>query len=226
MKREIIKIPDTLFKELEMTWDIDWHGQGLGESNAGIHQTIYNALPRWVGKPKVFLSGASIAQWRAIRAQAQGRLGVFKIAIVDPVGFGPAETGVAFPKGIPFSSGSFFSNGYGFNYTPQAVAANAANAGDTRMRLDMSLVGIAPKIGQIMSHNNWPFIVVSVSEVSTDIYDIWLQMPLRSAVEVNDPVLMRGVGLFEATEDHMGHAQYGASYVTTVSLSFREVLNR
>ena len=226
MQREIVTIPASLFRELKMTWDIDWRGQPGGQSNTGISQTVYNAFPRWVGQPEVFLNGSAITQWRAIRAQAQGRVGVYRVPMCDPLGFSMADTGQSFPTGIPFSNGQPFSTGFGFAYEPFAVAASAASAGATQIRVDVSAVGVAPKTGQIMSHSEWPFMVTWVTEVSTDVYDIGIQMPLRAAIAVDDPVLMQGVGLFEAIDEGMGNPVYGATQFSTVRLSFREVLNR
>jgi hypothetical protein len=226
MEREIITIPSSLMRITRVDWDIDWRGQGVGESNAGSGQTIYNAFPRWTGSVALYLRRDSLLQWRAIRAQAQGRVGIYRVPMRDPLGFDAVETGQSYPTGVPFANGQSFGSGYGFAYEPFCTAVNAASAGDTQIRVDASAVGVAPKIGQIMSHNSWPFLVTWVTEISLDVYDIGIQMPLREAIVVDDPVLMQGVGLFEVTEDKSGAMPYGHKHQSTPVFDFREVLNR
>jgi hypothetical protein len=222
MERPTIIVPQSLLTSLDFTWDIAWRGQSVGETNSGFTQSVYNAFPRWVGTPSVFLQDQQLAQWRAIRAEAQGMVGIYKIEMDDPIGY----NGTYLPNGIPFSEGVFFSNGYGFSYDPTCTAVTAVAAGATSLRIDVTDTGAAPNEGQIMSHNDWPFMVTSVLQVSQYVYDITLQMPLRSAIAADDTIELQGVGLFEAVEESMGNPVYTGSYASIVKLNFREVLNR
>ena len=77
-----------------------------------------------------------------------------------------------------------------------------------------------------MSESDWPFSVTWVRPVSGMIYDIGVQMPIRSAIRNGAQIDVIGTGLFEAQEDLMGQSEYTAAQHATVALSFREVLNR
>ncbi len=223
MERPIITIPHGLLRHLNCDWDIDWRAQSAGESNAGITQIVSNAFPRWVGSPKIHLYNTAISQWQALRAQAQGRRGIYIVQMFDPVGFSAANP---FPSGVPFDTGQPFSTGFGFEWDPVCTAEQDASAGATQIRVNTTGEGIAPNIGQIMSHNDWPFRVTWVLEVSTNVYDLGIQMPLRSAITAGDIIRYRGRGRFEAVEGGMGNASYEAARFSRPTLQFREVLTR
>ena len=224
MQRPIITIRPDLLRYLSCNWDIDWRGQSAS-LNSGISRTVYAGFPRWVGSPGVFLSGAALAEWRAIKATAQGRRGIYRLPLVDPIGFSPSGVG-SYDSGLPFSSGATFSNARGFAFEPFATCAVAVAKGATSLRVDTASVGVAPAQGQIMSAGDWPFMVTSVLPVSGTLYDLTVEMPLRAAIAVDAPILMQGRGLFEAAEEGMGNAAYDANRVSQISLSFVEVLTR
>lgn len=228
MKRSIITLPPSLMRWLDMTWDIDWRGQGAGDFTSGVTRTVYAGFPRFVGRNQVFLHRDGIRQWRAIRAAAQGRRNIYRIRMFDPQAFSLTETGgVEGGSGTPFSEGQYFETGFGFVDNPFALAVGAHSAGAEEIRVDVSSCNdVAPKQGQIMSHNDWPFKVTWVQHVSGTVYDIGIQMPLRSAIADEDPVLMRGVGRFEATEEGMGNPAYGVDRVSRPTIQFTEVLAR
>lgn len=219
MQRAVVTLPAGFLKFLQVDWDIDWRGQGLGENTGGGSTVVFNRFPRWVGAPSVFLEGAALAQWRAIRAAAQGRVGIYRLPMVDPIG----SDGVS-DADLPFSDGASFASGHGFASEALGFAALAADPGAERIRVEGAPV--APRAGQIMSHGLWPFVVTWVQEVSAGVFDLGIQMPLRGAMAAGDPVRLEGMGLFEAIEDGMGRVSYGLDRAAQVKLNFREVLNR
>lgn len=219
MQRPIITIPDGFLRHLRMNWDIDWRGQGAGETTGGNTQVVFNAFPRWIGQPEVFLHGAEITQWRAIRAQAQGLLGIYRVEMIDPLGFTDPMIGST----IPFSTGQTFSTGQGFAYSPFVTAMVDVPAGASEIVVTATA---APVVGQIMSHKDWPFVITYVTPEGGSYYRLGVQMPLRAAITAGDLLDLRAFGLFEVTEGAAGNPAYGASRVSTISLSFREVLNR
>jgi hypothetical protein len=218
MQRPVVTLPAGFLKFLQVDWDIEWRGQGLGENTGGGSAVVFNRFPRWVGAPSVFLDGAALAQWRGIRATAQGRVGIYRLPMLDPIGF-DAEVGTA----LPFADGSSFASDTGFAAEPLGFAAQAAVAGAEQIRIEADA---APRIGQIMSHGLWPFVVTWVQQVGAGVFDLGIQMPLRGAMAAGDPVLLTGVGLFEAIEDGMGRVSYGVTRSAQIKLNFREVLNR
>lgn len=221
MQRPIVTLPHDFLRFLSVDWDIDWRGQGLGETTGGGSATVHNKFPRWIGSPTIYLKGAALAQWRAIRAAAQGRVGIYRLPMLDPVGIDPVNAG---------SSDFFFDGGIGFDdraglvSDPVCFAAADASAGAEQIRVEGPAVD--PVIGQIMSHNQWPFVVTWVAEVSAGVFDLGVQMPLREAIAAGDPVKLQGEGLFEAVEGSMGRPSYGVTRLSQLTLNFREVLNR
>ncbi|WP_295450082.1 hypothetical protein [uncultured Pseudophaeobacter sp.] len=219
MQRPIVTLPDGFLKFLQVDWDIDWRGQGLGENTGGGSSTVFNRFPRWTGAPSVFLEGAELAQWRGIRAMAQGRLGIYRLPMVDPIGFSGAPGAEQ-----TFADGTSFASGEGFASEPMCFAAQAADRGAEQIRV--TGLDAAPRIGQIMSQGLWPFTVTWVLEVSAGVYDLGVQMPLREALAAGDPIRLEAMGLFEAVEGGMGRVRYDTSRAAQVKLNFREVLNR
>lgn len=169
-----ITIPLELMLSTNVSWDIDWRGQSSGESNAGSRQIVYNAFPRWVGKPKLALEGQQIAEWRAIRARAQGRRGVYRVPMVDPLSFdyGSLRKDIL-QQGIPNVNNNTFSTGKGMAYAPfwrvspeppGVMDTNnegyVPSAGDQQIWIDASDLDSKPKIGGIYSIRDYPFVVV------------------------------------------------------------------
>lgn len=220
MQRPILTIPAGFLQLLEVDWDIDWRGQPPGNDTGGGTSVVDNRFPRWIGAPSILLQGDGIAQWRAIRAQAQGRAGIYRLPMVDPVGF----ASFALTDGTSFEGGATFASGTGFASEPACFAAADAAAGAVQIRVENAEV--APVIGQIMSHKLWPFTVTWISEVSAGVYDMGIQMPSRLTIAAGDTIKLQGEGLFEAVEDSMGRAGYGLDLVVRPRLNFREVLNR
>lgn len=229
MFRDTVTIPQGLLKILSFDWRINWRNQSSGEFMDGATGTHFGGVPRWEGQPTAFLSGRDIAQWAAIRDTAQGKRGLYRVPMADPAAYVHAGTGATrsqIENGVPLSVDTFFSDGTGFGYEAFAVAVGSTAAGASTIRVDVASCGdLAPVIGQIMSAQDWPFRVTSVTSVSGTQYDLTVQR-LRVAINDGDFLPMRGVGLFEAVEAEMGATQYGAGQHTTVQLGFIEALRR
>lgn len=231
MQRRIIIIPPTLFRLTAADWDIAWRGQSSGDANDGVTTTVYNAFPRFVAEPQIVLKPNEVAQWRAVRAHARGRIGIYRVRMCDPVGF--ARKAVApgasswLALGTPHASGSLFANGLGYWFDPFVTAAAAASAGAEAIRVDTTASGgVAPKPGQIMSAADWPFIVTSVSEVSASVRELTVEPALRKPIAAGDTILMTGAGLFEIAEDRTGNPSYDTSRVSRLGIALREVISR
>ena len=228
--RPVITIPHRLFRHTSFAWSIDWRNQTSGDFNDGVTGTSFGGFPRWIGSPGVFMHREDLRRWRAVRNTARGRIGIYRVRIVDSVGFLPSET-VTQPlwlrQGKPSLEGNLTQDGNGWLYEPFALAAAPALRGATEIRLDMASVnGLAPKQGQIMSHQDWPFVVTWVRAVGGTIYRCGVEMPLRADIKPGAPVLMQGVGRFEATESGMGLDEYEGSAFSRFKLQFTEVLAR
>lgn len=227
MKRDIITLPRSIMRLLSCDWTPDWRGQSLGDTSDGVSTAVYNAFPRWTGSPTVYLRREAIFQWRAIRASAQGRRHIYRVPMVDPLGFDwQSAAGQLGSSGVSFSGGQSFANGVGYAYVPVALAVGAFAAGAGEITLDVSLTGVAPKVGQIMSAADWPFMVTSILSQNGTQYSVTIEMPLRAPLADGDPIRLEGVGLFEAVEEGMGNPVYTRNHVARPQMKFQEVLNR
>lgn len=228
MQRDVITIPHGLMRPTSLDWDIDWRGQSAGDSTTGISQVIYNAFPRWIGSPQIFLSQAAIPQWRAIRLSLQGRRNVLRVRMCD-IAFGRAQTGLTqeeLSEGLSFSSGVRFETGKGVFADPFCVATADAAAGATQITVDVSSHGVAPIAGQIMSADDWPFAVTAVTNEGSNVYTLDVTMPLRAAITAGDYVMMNGYGRFELTDERTGLAAYDITRTARPTVSLQEVIAR
>lgn len=224
MTREIVTLPRDLMRALSVDWDIDVAGQSGPRTITARDTTVYSGYPRWVGSPSVVLHGDMLRQWRAIRWAAAGRVNIYRVPMIDPLGYdGPALLGSG-ATGLAFEGGEVL--GAGFEPAPFVAAAADYTRGATSIRVDTSTGAAAPRVGQIMSWNDWPFGVVSALQVSADLWDLEIRMPLRADVPAGGLIRCEAVGLFAATEDNAGRVAYGAAQIAEVQLSFSEVLTR
>lgn len=229
MRRDVVTVPRGLLRFLDMSWDIDWGGQGLGQNNAGNGQIVFNRFPRWIGQPRILLHREQVLAWRAVRAQAQGRVGLYRVPLTDPLGFKLTDAGASeatIETGLPFADGAYFTDETGWAYEPFVTVSGAAAAGATEITIDTAPVpGFVPKVGQIMSHEDWPFQVQSVVDAGSGLFDLTVQMPLRAAIPSGDLVYLGAWGLFEAN-DGSGNPGYAPALVSRPTLEFTEALRR
>lgn len=229
MQPNVITIPHGLLKHTAIDWGIDWRGQGSGDSTAGVQQVFYNAFPRWVGSPSVILHGQNVMTWRAVVQALKGRRNVLRVRMCD-MAFGRAKVGLSqsqLSQGIPFDNGLMFSNGQGFYADPFCTAVSAVAKGATEIDVDIASTGptpVAPKQGQIMSVDDLPFDVASVMPLGGTQYRLTTNMPIRTAVEAGDRIMMVGTGLFFLADDRTGQPSYGANRVATPTIELQEWL--
>lgn len=228
----IVSIPSSVMRTLSVDWDIDWGDQFTSATNESSRQVFFSRFPKWVGSPSVSFHHANIGIWQAIKSQAQGRSALYRIRLINPAAYDITEgSGGSFKKsGVPFSGGAKFETGKGFELDPLARVSGTVSKGAEQMRIDTTHAGVAPRLGQIMSHgaghNNYPFMVTGVSHVSGNLYDIGVQMPLRAALADGDAIRMRGVGLFEAAESFTNNTSYDPTRSAQMTLRFTEFINR
>lgn len=228
MQRHTVTVPLQMMRQVRVSWDIDWRGQALGDSTVGNSQVVYNAFPRWVGEPELLLGRGLLGRWRAVRWQAQGRLGMFRIPMFDPavVNIRDLEAAVGVSEaGLPFESGQYFSTGLGFRFNPLCEVLEDAPAGAGVLRIRTPGAEFQPQYGQIMSVRDWPFGVTSVRPLGSDEYELGVQR-FAAAAGAGEMIPFLGAGIFEMIDDVTGRVVYGSDLAARVPVKFREVLNR
>lgn len=225
MTRPLVTVPLDLLKLSSIDWDIDWRGQPAAESTADTTQVVYNRFPRWVGSIGLIHKREAIGRWRALRWSAQGRAGIYRLPMLDPGVFNRKSMSQSSRCDL-YSYASRFAAGDDFYDGPFIYAAAAAAAGAKEVRVSVPLLGQVPVPGQIISADDWPMGVTTVSYEGGSTYLIGVQMPLRAAISAGAAISLVGVGRFEVLDDMAGRAGYGPVAVSTTSIEFREVLTR
>lgn len=214
MTRPIITFSPSFLRYTAVDWDIDWREQASGTSVAGYRNINMNRLPRWVGRPTLELFREQIAQWRAIRLAGRGLTGVFRLRMADYI-----NNTLGVGEALPFSDDALFDGGIGFE-PDYAVRCDAgAAAGATEIEVVMSSANDTLQVGQFLSHDDWPFIVVAI-EGNT----LRIEMPLRQAIPPGELINLRGTGLFEMVTPMTGNPAYDATLASRPTLELQEWL--
>lgn len=217
MDRPIITVPRGLFGMRTSDWDIDWREQTAGTSTSGKRKILIGKLPRWVGAPSLVFRPHLLRQWRAHRWAGRGLTAVFRITMVD---------GFTMPQqpAIPFEGGITFADGAGWDSAPAAPCVGGAAPGDTSIVLDESDAPAEIAVGQILSHADWPFGVVSREALGDGLVRLGLEMPVRSVIPDGAFVDLTGVGLFEAVNPNAGNPEHGVNRIARTSMRLQEWL--
>lgn len=228
MRRACVTVPLSLMRQASVDWDIDWGGQAAGETLTAVSQVVVNGFPRFVGAPSLVFGRALHGLWRAHRWAAQGQAGLFRVPMYDPAILNISELSAlsgAMASGTTFSNGETFSTGAGWAYWPQLSVVTGGGPGRARIKVSVPASYLLPKVGQIMSHDDWPFGVTGVSDNGDG--TAWLTVErLAKSVATGDLVNVIGIGRFELTDGMSGRAGYGPDGVIKPKLALREVLNR
>ncbi len=223
MIRELITIPDSLFKTTTFNWDIDFRSEEFGGGLDGGEGVMVSAFPRWIGSPSLVLHGSEISQFRAIRWHAMGRAGVYRVKMHDPcmsIEVGPEN-------GNPFSTGERFSTGSGFAYDPFYTCAKSAAQGSDVLQVNMPSGAPEPQPGQIVSdRQDWPIAITSVTALSSTKFELTVKPYLRAAIASGDAISMEATGRFVAVGDLVGNPEFGLTPHSRPQLQFREYLLR
>lgn len=227
MAREILTLPRSLLRSTRINWVLDQRGQDAGPTTNSINQMFFSAFPRFVGTPRLRLRREDVLHWRAVVSMARGRERVLRVPMIDPLGTDwDAMAGANAATGVSFAGGALFAGGKGFAYQPFGLAVGAHAMGATQITVDYSPTGVAVKMGQRLSHDDWPFEVVAVlSEAGTE-QVLQVEPALRCAVADGGIVLFEAHGLFELVDPGGASPSYGQDHRATPEVALREVLTR
>lgn len=215
MERRIVDLPYPRLTGVD--WDIDWREQSAGTAISGTRRIVLGQLPRWVGSLPQILRPQDIGRYRAARLYARGMTGIFRVPMVDPV------TAQASYGSVPFSDGASFSDGTLFFDETVVSCVAAAEAGAETLVVDETAAPHPIRIGQILSHADWPFAVVARSGTGSEV-TLTVEMPLRAPIPAGAAIHFQGRGLFEMVEPRSGNPIYGLNRVAQPVLNLQEWL--
>lgn len=128
-----------------------------------------------------------------------------------------------FSGSIPFSDGSFFDDDAGFENQPMVTIVQDAPAGSTEIVVDMTSAGGTIVPGQILSHNDFPFGVISMEGPEEETV-IRIEMPLRKPIASGELINLYGTGIFEMVDPRTGNPIYDVTLISRVGFELREWL--
>jgi len=254
MERSYITVPRELMLQSKFDWDIDWRSQAASQSNSGFTQTVFNAFPRWYGRPELSLLAGDIPLWRAIRASARGRANIYRVPIIDGI-VTSRSLWDDYSGGVELSTGGRLDTGAGFEYSPSMAVVKVSEdgtilPGDSVVSAGAEYITVAddmktnyvPKIGAIHSVNDFPYIITEVRTLENtldesvlpgaiNLYELKIETPLRKLVATmlsdgysGGRLELLAYGLFTVDSDTDGAITYGPNYGSKVKFNFVEWL--
>ena len=213
-------MPLPLLRQTIFNWRIDWRGKPPSQGLNGNEQIVYNAAPRIVGEPVVYLEGDAILAFRALIARGRGRVNIYRMPLLDPLAHQPKLGGGA-NWGLEFAA---LQSGQYLEYRPQVACAAGAAAGAASIIVNEANLDTPVRVGQWLSYDDWPFLVVgrtgSGVAVTLTVERLAVTIPPAALIDVH------ARGIFKATDDSMGWPSYGAGAFTDLNLSFVEWMLR
>jgi hypothetical protein len=138
--------------------------------------------------------------------------------MVDFVGVRAGPVGA-----VPFSDDVFFSDGTGFESGPLVRTDTGALAGDTEIVVNMTTATGTLQQGQILSHDDFPFGVVSMMGPPEETV-LEVEMPFRRDIPAGDLIHLAGRGIFEMVEARAGNPSYDFTLMSRPSFTLQEWL--
>lgn len=138
-----IEFPRRLLREQNHDWNITGNTMGVGQTSAAAVDVRSDGGGLWMAALNNirFLDATDTLLWRAVRQICNG--GVAPIIVPrNDVAFAPWPAGVVEIGGVPFSDGSFFSDGAGFYQSIiDITSADVAPLRATSMSIDLNYCG-------------------------------------------------------------------------------------
>lgn len=193
MDRNIIDFPSANFGPVLSDWHINVRGRSTDDSVDGSSQVIYGVTPRWEVKLDYTIAKRTNAMlWSSVMARMRGRTNIMRIRLCDrnrptSKSIGVPGAGQYSRTGIPHDDDTFFDDGVGYENTLQALVTEEVAAGSTRIPVNATMINDSLLPGNFISYDDWLYMIVGVEGSGEDtVYEI--EMPLRTALAVNDPI--------------------------------------
>lgn len=152
--------------------------------------------------------------FRAHRLKARGMTGIFRMVMIDTALFDEPIL-----DDVPFDDGAFFDDGAGWAGEYEVRCDAGAKAGDTTIVVNIGTANGPIVQGQILSHNDYPFVVTSIYNGELEV-----EMPLRADIPAGDMIRLQGRGLFEMVQPMTGNPTYGPGRISATTMELQEWL--
>lgn len=226
MQPKIVTLRHNILHLTGIDWTLDWRNRSSGAGLDGSNQIVGFGFPRWMGSPSFRLRPSLVGEFQAVRDSAQGMANVWRVPMIDPVTLDRERALRTRKKSLPFGldsgSGPMFAEGVGFQWDPILLAPNGAKRGDTSIVLEGEFLAV----GQVVSHLDWPFRIVSIRAASGGAKVCTVAPAVRSDIPAGGIVQAVGHGLFQVEDGAQGRVSYGLDRMASPSLSFVEWINR
>lgn len=200
MTRSIIDLPLIYWRSTSTAWQIDWRGQSAGGDAGGGEQIVAGGFPRFVGRAELVLPPDMIGHWRALMMDMQGRANALRVRMVDPALQPQVQGGGWQQDWDAFLAGQYVEP------RPQVSATVSAPAGGTTVVIDESGLTQPIRVGQFLSHADWPFVVTGRSGTG-GIATLQVRM-LRVAIPVGGQIDVIARGQFVIQDETGGQPTY------------------
>lgn len=217
MERHIVDVPRLFMLGRRFNWRVDWRGQAPLEATDGSEQVVFNRFPMFVGSPEMTMPTEMIGAWRALVLQAQGRVGAYRMRMVDPVS-------TLEPAGDWRRDWRAYQAGFYVEPRPQVECPAGAAAGATSIIVDETTAPRPIRVGAFLSYDDWPFAVVSRSGSGANV-TLGVQM-LRKAIPAGGQIDLFARGVFIVRSDEMGFPEYELNGGATTKFDLREWITR
>lgn len=227
MARSIVKVPFAMMCASAIRHYVDWRGQPEQESAGGGTKVVNNQFPRWMTEIELALTKETAGYWRSLILQMEGRRNIARLFMLDTQIFDPFALMPAAELDLEnaFGIGTYSGPAMSFDDPPQITAAASAAAGATSISVTVEDVALIPRIGQIISADDWPMFVTDVTANGGTSYTLGVKMQ-RATIASGDPINLVATGQFELMSDTAGQPGYDLTLVSSPALTFREVINR
>lgn len=219
--------------------DLYWPTRSAGEALGGDEQIGSSLSARWGMTLDFNIRGQTqVRAYRGIKAGLKGRYVATRFAICDPFRIRFVDADWPVPSApIPFSDGTYFSDGTGFaspDVTTTVAAASALRSEE--ITLKVSTINDALGFGHFLSvtdptlpvdQADWLYMVTGVLERSGNNRTFTIAPPLRAAASIDNEVRIgRPRGLFRLRDDMSGAAAFDFGRFGKPSMDFVEVMRR
>lgn len=227
---DIVSWPLNTLYPTEISLELMWNTRGGGAGLNGIEQIVSPLSALWSMSITLNVGTEEwLRGYRALKAEMKGRFGWIRFPLFDPHRVRRADAGWDDSAPIPFSDGTFFSDGSGFaspDITTTVAVAGEIGDEEVAFVVDPTL-NDALGTGHYLSINDYLHLVVRPLEKAGDNRIYKIAPPLRADIASADEVKIgRPTMLCRLADDKSGSVSLKYGRFGEPHLDFVEVLAR